>query len=266
MKIFLASFLITVNIFACDFSKEIGEVYSLSGVSTQMIQELGLLKSPKLKGVSIFHPVSKKEFTGKFLAGGQFISFSEMDSWKNALVFFDESRELKNILAKKSNLKSIEVKTRSKLPLEVVRSFKVENENKFSGCDFSAVEEKLSIKLNELKKIIPKDKTVIVFLGKIQKNKFPELVMSNDGIVKYLVSEKVIKSYPSDLAYPNWSTRIMKSLDKDTIKIGLIDSGNDLNPKFEKVSEGVYNLTYPGGMIPGFGQVDALFYFFSRIH
>jgi len=265
MKILIISFILSSSIWACEFHKDYKKIYSLSGVSTQIIKELGLISSPRLQGISVFHPVNEKEFKGKFLGGGQFISFAEMDKWNSGLVLYDESRELHKILSRKKDLKALEIKTRGKTPTEVISAFIEETKHVFHQCDLEKLKTDFSKKITELKSVIPKKMKLIIYLGEITKYKYPEIIMVNDGVVRFLSHEKLIQTYPSELAYPNWSAKIMNSLDKDFIKLGIIDSGNKLTKKLEKVSEKNYNLTYPGAMIPGIGQVEALFYFFSRL-
>ncbi len=88
--------------------------------------------------------------------------------------------------------------------------------------------------------------------------------MVNDGVVKWLVDEELIKTYPAPLAYVNWSAKIMQGLPKDSYKVGIKDSGNSLEEKIEKSAQ-IINLTYPGSLIPGSGQVEAMIYLFKNL-
>lgn len=90
------------------------------------------------------------------------------------------------------------------------------------------------------------------------------MLMVNDGIVKWMKDEKLIETYPSELPYVNWSPKILNQLPKETYRVGLIDSGHSMETKLEKKNK-VINLTYPGALIPGRGQVDAMIYFFAGL-
>lgn len=255
------SFLFSISTFACDFRPEVKGVYSLAGSATLALRDLGLLQSPKLKGVSVFHPVDKANFKGAFLPGGVFLSHESIKNLSGSLLFFDESRELSRILARYPKIKAVEIKTRSLKPLEVVALMEKTLASYVTSCDLSSMTTKMQTRLSELKALIPKNKTILFFLGSIQNNRLPELLMVEDGIVQWMVDEKLIKTYPSKLAYVNWSSKILNSLPKDVMKVGLKDSGNEMK-KGVTISESGTNLTYPGALIPGFGQVEAMIYLF----
>lgn len=265
MIIFLASLIfLTSHSFACEFSPKVKSVYSLSGPITLALKDLGLIKSKKLKAVSTFHPVSKKEFSGEFLAGGVFLSHSMIKSFSKSVVFYDESRELTRIFSRYPEVKTIEVKSRTLTPLEVMTSIESELAPYVSGCDLSELSKKIKQRQDYLKTIIPKNLTVLFYLGEIKGNKYPDLLMVNDGIVKWLVGEKLIKTYPSELAYVNWSAKIMQSIPDSAFKIGLKDSGDSLEVKMKREGNAV-NLTYPGALIPGTGQIEAMIYLFKNL-
>jgi hypothetical protein len=122
----------------------------------------------------------------------------------------------------------------------------------------------MEAKLRELKVLANKKETFVFFLGLIRGNKLPEMLIVKDGVVKWLSEERLIKTYPSELAYVNWSARVMSHLPENTYRIGLKDSGGDLIQEIEKF-ENVINLTYPGSLIPGIGQVDAMIYLFKNL-
>jgi hypothetical protein len=249
---------------ACDFSPNIKSVYSLSGSVTLNLREFGLLTNKKLLGISVFHPISKKEFGGKRIPGGVFLSHEKIKEFTGAIVFYDESRELKKIFSSYKNIQFVEINTRQKNPLQV-QSYLKDKMNPFlSGCQFSKIQLDMEAKLRELKVLANKKETFLFFLGLIRGKKLPEILMVQDGVVKWLSEERLIKTYPSELAYVNWSARVMNHLPENTYRIGLKDSGGNLIQEVEKLDHDI-NLTYPGGLIPGIGQVDAMIYLFKNI-
>lgn len=262
MPILLLSLLFALNSFACDFSKEVKGVYSLSGVTTLLLKDLGLLKNPRLKAISVFHPVSPKEFPGEFLPGGVFLSHDSVKKLNGSVVFYDESRELTKILSRYPGIKAVEVKTRSLTPIEVIRKFSDLN-SYFNNCPLKDQVSKIQQSLIELRSLIVGKPKVLFFLGSFQFGKSPEMLMVQDGVVKWMIEEKLIQTYPSELAYVNWSSKIMNEL-AGYKKIGIKDSGKEMKRKIEKSGEGL-NLTYPGSLIPGFGQVEAMIYLFKNI-
>jgi hypothetical protein len=252
------------DVSACDFNSDIKSVYSLSGAVTLNLREFGLLANKKLLGISVFHPISKKEFGGRRIPGGIFLSHEMIKEFRDSIVFFDESRELKKIFSSYKNIKFVEINTRQKNPLQV-QSYLKDKLNPFlSGCQFSKIQFDMESKLRELKVLANKKETFVFFLGLIRGNKLPEMLIVKDGVVKWLSEERLIKTYPSELAYVNWSARVMSHLPENTYRIGLKDSGGDLIQEIEKF-ENVINLTYPGSLIPGIGQVDAMIYLFKNL-
>ncbi len=256
------SFLYSLSLMACDFRPEVKSVYSLSGPVSLAFRDLGLLKSTKLKGVSVFHPIEKEKFSGTYLPGGVFLSHDTVKSLAGSLIFYDESRELGRILKRYPSIKSIEIKTRSLNPLEVILLMEKELASYVWACDLNSMSSRMVTRLSELKKIIPKKKTIFFFLGPIQSGRLPELLMVQDGVVKWMLDQKLITTYPSPLAYVNWSSKILNTFQKDILKVGIVDSGSRMQ-KERKISQAGINLTFPGSLIPGFGQVEAMIYLFS---
>ena len=265
MLVLLASILLNISTaISCDFRSEVKSVYSLSGPVTLILKDLGLIKNKKLKGVSIFHPVAKKDFQGRFLPGGVFLSHETIKGLAGSVLFYDESRELNRIFFRYEGIRAVEIKTRSLTPLEVMESMEKQLTPYLIGCDLRKLTNNLNMRLKELKKLARKDSTFLFFLGLIQNNKFPELIMVQDGIVKWMIQEKLIKTYPSQLPYVNWSARILNNLPRDTYKVGLRDSGSSMETELKKDNY-IINLTYPGALIPGSGQVEAIIYFFKNL-
>ncbi|MBA2404203.1 MAG: hypothetical protein H0V66_05480 [Bdellovibrionales bacterium] len=249
---------------ACDFSREVKSVYSLSGSVTLALRDFKLLKNPKLKGISVFHPIAAKDFSGIYLPGGVFLSHDTIKGLSGSLLFYDESRELKRIFSRYPGINAVEIKTRSLAPLQVVEVLEKELRPHLKGCEFSQLTTQLKTQLAELKKIVPKNLSILFLLGLIQNAKLPELVIVQDGVVKWMLEEKLISTYPSELAYVNWSAKILNALPGNTIRVGLKDSGHMMETKLEKKQQ-VVNLTYPGTFIPGSGQVEAMIYLFKNI-
>ncbi len=265
MIVLLFSLFITINSgFTCDFSPEVKSVYSLSGAVTLAFKDLKLLQNKKLLGISIFHPVSNQEFKGKFLPGGVFLSHETVKSFSGSVLFYDESRELTKILSKYKDIKSIEIKNRTMKPLESAKALNQQLLPYLSGCDLKKLKSSLELKLAELKKIIHQKKYFFFFMGEIRGERLPELLMVNDGIVKWMKDEKLIQTYPSQLPYVSWSPKLLNELPSDSYRVGVKDSGSTMEMRLEK-KKNIINLTFPGALIPGRGQVDAMIYFFSGL-
>ena len=265
MSILLASFILFFsNAFACDFRKDIKSVYSLSGPISLALKDLGLIQNKSLKGVSIFHPISKKDFKGEFLPGGVFLSHDTIKNFNGSLIFYDESRELSRIFSRYKGIRSVEIKSRSIKPTEVMTQLEAQLAPYLLGCDLAALAKKLKERQVYLKSLVPKNLTMLFFLGPIHNEKHPDLLIVNDGVVKWLVEEKLIQTYPSTLAYVNWSAKIMQELPKAAFKVGIRDSGNSLDQKIQRKDRSI-NLTYPGSLIPGSGQVEAMIYLFENL-
>lgn len=264
MLALLASLLISFTSYACEFSPKVKSVYSLAGSVTLALKDLELIKSPKLLGVSIFHPVDKKVFKGKILPGGIFLSHDTIKGLKGSVLFYDESLEMTRILSGYPDITAVQVKTRSLTPMEAIEQTNELLKPFLNNCDLKVISQKLEQKLNTLKKIIPAKSTMVFFLGGIVNNRLPELLMVNDGVVKWMIDGKLIKSYPSTLSYVNWSAKILLEMPNETIRIGLRDSGSEMTQKVEKFQTHT-NLTFPGSLIPGTGQVEAMIYLFEQL-
>lgn len=260
----LVSFLFCIATQACEFTAKVKGVYSLAGSVTLALKDLDLIKNPKLKGVSTFHPVDKSTFKGAFLPGGIFLSHKTLSDLSGSVLFYDESRELSRILSRYKDIKKIEVKTRSLTPLQVTQTVEKLLSPYVVGCNLESLSTEIKRKLEILKNSKPQGHHMLFFLGKIQNERLPELLMVNDGIVKWMVQEKLVKTYPSNLGYVNWSSKIMQDLPKETLKIGIKDSGSENVTLVEKKAN-IVNLTFPGALIPGSGQVDAIIYLFKNL-
>ena len=99
LKIFIVSFFMISPLKAkCTFRQDLKKVISLSGPMTVLLKEVGLLDHPALGGISVFNPVSKEQFKKKIYPGGIFLANSTLKEFKDSVVFFDESQQVKNVL------------------------------------------------------------------------------------------------------------------------------------------------------------------------
>jgi hypothetical protein len=262
----MIALLINFLIFAalgCDFSSEVKAIYSFSGPVTSTLKDLGLLNRPQLKGISLFHPVDTKDFTGQRFAGGVFLSPASLSQLSEGIVFYDESQELRRIFQHYPSIKSLEISSRNLTPLEVDQKIQKILQPWLKNCPL-AENERMKLQLDRLKKLIPAGQTLLFFLGEIRGEKLPEMLMVNDGVIKWMLDEKLIKSYPSELAYVSWSAKIFLSLPPKVLKIGLKDSAGTMKKSFEQ-KDSYINLTFPGALVPGKGQVEAMIYLFENL-
>jgi hypothetical protein len=258
IKTFLLFFvLINTSYAKCQFDQT---VISLSGPMTMLIEEMDLLKDPKLKGISKFHPI-KKEFKGKTFAGGLFLSPKVFHQNKEAVIVFDKSREFKYLLKKSQHQNFLEVDSRDQDPFEVVNYLILKLRELTKGCrtPIKSLEKKMAKLKQELQKKRLKQKSIF-FLGEIKKRK-PELVISNDGFVMFLKKQNKLHSYPSEFAYVSWSQKVLEGL-PDYHYYGLQTMGTDLLVE-KKVDDRSSNLAFRGLLIPGIRQVYFLQEFFK---
>lgn len=255
---FLLPFSVSAN---CDFKANVHGVVSFAGSSTVLLKELGLLKHKKVKGISVFHPVKSENYQGKVYPGGIFLSQNSLSVLKGNVIFYDESRELKKIFSSVPEATPREVKTRNLTPAQSVdETIKILNEF-LHGCEqeVTRIKEKVLSLEKELLKKIPNNLSVVFYLGEFRNGRAPEMVIVNDGVVKWLVEKKKIKTYPSTLAYVNWSAKILNDMPKETLHVGIKDSGRDFVKEIKR-SSGRMTLIYPGSLVPGMTQLEAFLY------
>lgn len=252
---------------ACDFKPQVKKVFSLSGPVTSAFKELGLFKNPRLSGISIFYPARDEDFSGKIVPGGIFISPELKKEFNHSLVFFDESRELSKLFSTGDQITAREMKTRNLLPSEVTALVLREISPYLQGCEkgLSAYLDLSQQLEKEILAQIKKPLTVVIYVGEFVQGRAPEMVMANDGVVKWLRSQKKIISYPSELGYVNWSAKIINAMPANTYQVALKDSGRNTGPSFKKNSERQLSVSYPGGLIPGIDQMKAWIYWLKKI-
>lgn len=268
MKIYLSLLFVFLSLdlrSECDFNPKIKKVISLSGVSTNIFKELGLLS--RLHGISVFSPIPKNDFSGIVYPGGIHLSPKTINDFSGAVVFYDESRDLRRVFKTRSDIESVELTTRGRLPLVVVDE--TINKVKFflKGCDTQVAEVQSKAKRiqNEIIEKIPSHKTIIFYLGDFISGKNPELVIVNDGVVMLLKEKNKIQTYPSDLAYVSWSSKIMNDLPQGTLHVGVKDSGMEYQMNLKRLSTNKMTLIYPGALVPGLNQLEAFLYLFKSI-
>ena len=251
---------------SCEFKKDVTKVTSLSGIMAVSLKELGLLSNSKMKGITVFAPITKEEFKGARFPGGIFLSQQTLSQFDNEIVFYDEARELRRILTSRKSIKAREVATRNLTPLQAIEStLNVLNEFVIN-CDKEITQFKnkaLNLE-KEILKLLSTPLHVIFYIGQIKKNRLPETIMANDGIVKWLREKNKIETYPSDLAYVSWSAKIMQDLEKKTLHVGIKDSGQKNLKVFNKNNNKIL-FEYPGSLVPGLSQLEAFLYLFQKI-
>lgn len=240
------------NIFACELNKQF-EYVSLSGPVTFLLSELGLVEELNLKGISIFSPINKSTYKGKIYGGGLFLSEKEINDFEKKIVFYDSSRELEKYLTKSKASKILEIQTRQ-LDAVVATQEIVKNLSPYlRNCDEKLKDLDLKIKniKDKLMSFKKSNKTILFYLGKIDKNKKPNLLIVNDGFVKTLRDLNIVSTYPSELSYVNWSPKIIKNL-QNVIYIG-ISEGEKFKQETQALDQ--FNIMYPGALTPGLSQL-----------
>lgn len=239
------------SLISCELKQNI---VSLSGPMTMMLEETKLLEKPQVLAISKFHPV--KNSTKKRLAGGVFLAKKTMEEYRNAIIFYDKSKNLSNSLGKvipAENL--IEINSREKDPFDVsIENLGILNRYVTNCSELNNLLVRLKKEKKQLSKLSFKKKAVF-FLGTVKK-KLPQQVIANDGVVLFLKKHNGLKSYPSTLAYVPWSQKILKKLDGYSY-IGMEDGSNDLLQR-KDINHKRSDWKMRGIFIPGIRQVYLL--------
>lgn len=270
MRIFLSLFLLLYSfttLAQCRFNSKAKGIVSLSGIATVIIKELGLLADPQLKGISVFNPVAENEFKGVIFPGGIFLSQQLLNDLSGRTVFYDESRDLKKILKTREQVNPIEIKTRNFTPVEVTEKALAVIGPYLEKCDdqIQKLKEELIQLQNELKIKLPQKTHVVFFLGEIKKKKLPELVIVQDGVMKWLIENNYIRTYPSELSYVNWSQKILSTLPENSMYVGLKDSARQMQKSVVKIDNKKMNVIFPGALVPGITQLRAFVYWVNNL-
>jgi hypothetical protein len=259
MKILVSLFLLlTLSAEAsCRFKDKEKKFYFLSGPLTAVIEELGLLSSASVQGLSIFYPVPS-HFKKEIIPGGLHLSPAKLDEMKNAIVFYDENEEMKKLFRAR-NMNAQGFVSRNLTPEEVVDSAVKILAPFLEDCHPEKISGKVKSLEEEIIRRMPSPQKIIFFLGDVNGRKLPELVIAHDGIVLWLKKKKLIQSYPSELAYLNWSAAIINRLEKDYLFLGLKEGPSSVTGNIKRAT-----LTYPGGLIPGIHQLKAWKFFLDQ--
>lgn len=263
----LFSFFFSFSLYAnCDFAPHVSKVYSLSGAVTVALKDMGLLKNSKVKGVSIFHPITSQDFAGKILPGGIFLAQGSTNEFHGGIVFYDQSRELTKVLGSLNSVQAIEFASRNLTPGQVTDKVIKTLEPFLKSCEkeLASWKKRTTDLEDKILKKIHEPLNVLFYMGEFRNGRPPETLIVNDGVVKWLIEQKKIKTYPSPLAYVNWSAKVMSELPKDILKVAVKDSGNKMTKLAKKVNGGV-NLVYPGVLIPGVTQLEAVDFWLSSL-
>jgi hypothetical protein len=258
MKLVISFLLILVSFHtqACSF-RDKKTIFSLSGPVTYLLKELNLLKD--VQGISLFHGLEKKDFSGDFIGGGIFVSPKYLKKFKSVLVFYDESSELKKNLLNQG-VETIEVKTRNMDPFEALNISLNALEPKIIGCDKEIVKIKKESEeiQNFFKKQRPLKQTYVFYLGEITANgRKPNLIMV-DNFVLYFKKLNLIKTYPTMLNYAPWAQKVMTELKKSSvIEVGT-ENTKELELILSPIASRQYNLSHKALLIPGLSQVKIL--------
>ena len=104
----------------------------------------------------------------------------------------------------------------------------------------------------------PSVKAVYFFLGPFKGNRWPELLMVNDGPVAFWTKAGKLKTFTTDLAYVRWGEKWKKGLIGNYLLLGL--DANPVNEGFsvETVGPHVVNVHDPGILSPGLWQIQAM--------
>lgn len=242
--------------FACRLNTNI---VSLSNPITTLLEELQLLHSGKVKAISTFHK-TLKPFKGDVLAGGIFLSKATLQKLGDSVIFFDASKEFEDSL-KSSEVKSyVKVKTIGEDPFTVTEKLIAKLKPYLNDCqqNIKQISEKLVRVKSELKKKFKKKKANIVFFLGSCSDKLPELVIVEDGFVKFLKDEKMIKTYPSELSYVTWSKKILNDL--KGFQYFCVDT-KALKYEFKVSKKDQVNISFGDAFNPGLAQV----YFLEKL-
>ncbi len=291
MKLILLIFfmLLSSTCFACQLKK--ADFISLSGPLTFLIKKLELQNDSNFKAKLAVHKIGKT--SAKDLAGGLFISKKELKKYKKPVIIYDESKQLEKTIKDLDVKNKYEIKTLGLTPFEVYENSIEALKQISSKCEkkiISLNEKVTAIKIRLLKHASNKGplkpdekridytvntslrpafepKTVIFFLGDVKEKKFPTMVMVNDHFVKFLLDNKLIKTYPTDLAYLPWSAKILKSL-VSPIYIGIVEDDNmrEGRVKIKKSENNIINVFGNGILTPGISQVFLLPSIFQAIY
>lgn len=236
-------------------------VVNLSGSLTMIMDEIGLLDDPKLRAVSSYYINESKarSHTVDLLMGGIFLSPKIMKKYKKAFFLIDESKELRQQF-QKLNLKNEILKTRGLTPIQAIKASFNLLEKVSQGCTkrMKALLKAVDKQVADIKKVKWDKERIFFFLGSMKAG-FPQMLMVNDGFVKYLRDKFGLKTYPSTVAYSGWSQKKIEQIhDENTIYMGLV-ADSDLHESsydFKHLRKNEWDANARYLLVPGLGQLD----------
>lgn len=233
------------TLWCCELKRE---TVSLSGPITGLLEHLDLLESPKLKAISLFHPVP--EFKKEKLGGGLFLSQKTTDRYQDHLFYFDKSRELAERLKKIKN--KTEILTRSQTPFVITTLSLEKLKDNLVGCEGKIKELLAWIEKEEAwhRKQRKLEKSFF-FLGALNLDRWPEYLIVRDGFVLSLIEQKKLETFESDLSYVRWGEKWKKNLKREKL-IGIAEADKS---KVEKLNSQIANFYFPGALTPGIYQI-----------
>jgi hypothetical protein len=242
-----------LSIFGCEL-KTGHNYYSLSGPITMLLEHFEILENQALKGISVFHPVEK--YSGNRIGGGIFLSPKAFADEK-ALVFYDESQELRRSLNKIPKLHLISIATRgldvfeaTSLSLKTLTAYLKGCEEKIAKLEQLIQQVQIRINQNDSKVW-----NVLFFMQMISASlKYPSMLIVQDGFVLTMLKANRIKTYDSPLAYVAWSSKKLSHDYKHYQRLGLNET-MDKTLKVSRYDDLNYNVFYRGIFTPGIRQL-----------
>jgi len=229
----------------------------LSGPLLTLLNELHLEQDPSIKAVTEFSHL--KSFKVPRINGGVFLSKKVLKQYKKPIVFFDKSISLSKTLDHYNVKEKISLNTLSQDPLETIDYLLKMIKPYLEDCEKNVASflndvQKLKTKILNIKSV----KKYLFFLGRLEKNKLPELIIGNDNIALFF---KRYFSYGlnTKMNYLPISKKFLKN--NPTIHLIGINSGIK---KILKMSNVRWNISYPGALTPGYDQLKFIDYFLSN--
>lgn len=278
--IFLLSIQTPKNIFAnCRLKNNL---VSLSGPISHLLYQFNLLgqdQEYKVKAISTYNGFNEKDYSGKILPGGIFLSRGAIKEIGHSPLFFDRSEKLRTLFEKlklesKENLgTTIEVDTFGKDPIETFEKCYQLLAPYLLGCEdlYKKEKERQKRLIEKIQENKNKDDFIILFyLGEFfKKGRYPGRLMVNDSLALFFKRRQIMGGYPSHLSYVPWSEKIIQDLrnqKKRVIHVGLTGRKKDLSDPFDKVKiesyedkgEHFINIYGAGVLIPGVYQIKVI--------
>lgn len=238
--------------FSCEIKEK--KLLFLSSPISLLAEELGILKSPKILGVSSYHPL--KEYDGPKVLGGIYLSSKNRNQFKGSVIFYDESFELEKSLKKFEVEKLIALKSKGRDPFIVLTESLDLLLPYLEGCDekIKKIKEFSNLVNDKLKSL--NERKLLFFLGALEQNLFPPLLINNDLFVKALKDQGKLKTYGGEIAYIHFSEKELRKFHR-YLFVGLSESQSDVI-LVERLGKGKINLSYRGIFSPGIRQITFL--------